>query len=205
MLAALGPEFVTSILDLTPEDLLFIVGPAATGVFVGVLLVGPTTRRYERGSVIDWALTMAGVFMLLLVSAEPVLNWIGDPSHNTLILITAFFAACLGVCNAYVLIPAQTMLQERSNENIRARVYATFFTISNTLAFVPIVFAAALADVFGVIQILIWIAVLIGLIGGQSVARRRIDEKRRWMRVRRRHREGPESISPGSGRRGMPL
>jgi len=205
MLAALGPEFVTSILGLSPEDLLFIVGPAATGVFVGVLLVGKTTRRYDRGSVIDWALTAAGVAMFLLVAAEPILNWFGSPSHNTLILVTAFFATCLGVCNAYVLIPAQTMLQERSHENIRARVYATFFTISNTLAFVPIVFAAALADVFGVVQILICVAVLIGLIGGQSVLRRRLDEKRRWTRVRRRHREGPESISSGSGRRGMPL
>jgi MFS family permease len=205
MLAALGPEFVTSILDLSPEDLLFIVGPAATGVFVGVLFVGRTTRRYERGSVIDWALALAGVAMLLMVSAPPILNWLFSPSHKTLIVITAFFAACLGICNAYVLIPAQTMLQERSHEHIRARVYATFFTISNTLAFVPIVFAAALADVFGVVQILIWVSLGIGLIGGQSVVRRHLEEQRRWMRVRRRHREGPESIASGSGRRGMPL
>ncbi|HRA47759.1 MAG TPA: MFS transporter, partial [Thermomicrobiales bacterium] len=35
MLAALGPEFVSGVLGLAPEDLLFIVGPAATGVFVG--------------------------------------------------------------------------------------------------------------------------------------------------------------------------
>jgi MFS family permease len=205
MLAALGPEFVTRVLGLAPEDLLFIVGPAATGVFVGVLLVGPTTRSIERSSVIDWALAFAGVMMLLMVATQPVLTWIMQPSHDTLILVTAVFAAGLGVCNAYVLIPAQTMLQERSHEHIRARVYATFFTISNVLAFVPIIFAAALADVFGVIQILIWIAFGIGAIGAQSVIRRRIDEGRRWTRVRRRHRDGPESVSARSGRRGLPL
>ena len=205
MLAALGPEFVTMVLGLAPEDLLFIVGPAATGVFVGVLLVGPTTRNLERGSVIDWALALAGLSMLLMVSSEPVLNWITNPSHDLLISVTAIFAACLGVCNAYVLIPAQTMLQERSHEHVRARVYATFFTVSNVLAFVPIVFAAALADVFGVIEILIWVAIGIGAIGAQSVIRRRIDEGRRWTRVRRRHRDGPESIASSSGRRGMPL
>jgi hypothetical protein len=97
------------------------------------------------------------------------------------------------------------MLQERSHEHIRARVYATFFTISNVLAFVPIIFAAALADVFGVIQILIWVSIGIGLIGAQSVVRRRVDEGRRWTRIRRRHRDGPESISARSGRRGLPL
>jgi MFS family permease len=205
MLAALGPEFVTRVLGLAPEDLLFIVGPAATGVFVGVLLVGPTTRSIERGSVIDWALALAGVMMLLMVATQPVLTWIMNPSHNTLIVVTAIFAAGLGICNAYVLIPAQTMLQERSHEHIRARVYATFFTISNVLAFVPIIFAAALADVFGVIQILIWVSIGIGLIGAQSVVRRRVDEGRRWTRIRRRHRDGPESISARSGRRGLPL
>jgi hypothetical protein len=68
---------------------------------------------------------------------------------------------------------------------------------------VPIVFAAALADVFGVVQILIWVSIGIGLIGGQSVIRLHLEEKRRWMRVRRRHREGPESIASTSGRRGM--
>jgi hypothetical protein len=205
MLAALGPEFVTGVLGLSPEDLLFIVGPAATGVFVGVLLVGPATRRIERGSVIDWALALAGLMMLLMVASEPVLNWVSDPSYDTLIIVTAIFAAFLGLCNAFVLIPAQTMLQERSHEHIRARVYATFFTISNVLAFVPIVFAAALADVFGVIEILIWVSIGIGAIGAQSVIRRRIDEGRRWNRTRRRHREGPESISAKSGRRGMPF
>lgn len=205
MLAALGPEFVTGVIGLSAEDLLFIVGPAAMGVFVGVLLVGPTTRRNERGSVIDWALALAGLAMLLMVATKPVLGWFFDPSGATLIVVTAAFAAMLGVCNAYVLIPAQTMLQERSHEHVRARVYATFFTISNTLAFVPIVFAAALADVFGVVEILIWVAIGIGALGAQSVIRRRVDENRRWHRLRRRHREGPESIVPSSGRRGMPL
>ena len=203
MLAALGPEFVTSVLGLTPADLLFIVGPAASGVFIGVLLVGPTTRRVERGSVIDWALALAGIMLICMVATEPVLTWIFNPSHNLLIWVTAIFAAGLGICNAYVLIPAQTMLQERSTEQVRARVYATFFTISNLLAFVPIVFAAALADVFGVIAILIAIGVMIGAIGAQSVIRRRIDEDQRWRRPRRRQREGPESISPSSGRKGM--
>jgi hypothetical protein len=205
MLAALGPEFVSGTLGLAPEDLLFIVGPAASGVFIGVLLVARTTRRTERGSVIDWALAIAGLMMVLMVATTGLLNWVSDPSHETIVLTTAIFAAGLGVCNAYVLVPAQTMLQERSHEHVRARVYATFFTISNTLAFVPILFAALLADAFGVVVILIWVGVLIFALGAQSVIRRRIDEGQRWHRLRRRHRDGPESISPRAGRKCMPL
>ncbi len=205
MLAALGPEFVTDVIGLSSEDLLFIVGPAAAGVFLGVIIVGQTTRRYERSTVIDWALGMAGIALLLMVITQPVLSWIGDPSRDLLITVAAIFATLLGICNAFVLIPAQTMLQERSHEHVRARVYATFFTISNVLAFVPIIFAAVLADLLGVINVLVIVALLIASLGLQSVVRRRIEEQAKWRRSRRLVRDGPESITPGSGRKRFPL
>ena len=204
MLAALGPEFVTDVIGLSSEDLLFIVGPAASGVFLGVIIVGQTTRRYERSTVIDWALGFAGIALLLMVITQPVLSWVGDPSRDLLISVAAIFAALLGVCNAFVLIPAQTMLQERSHEHVRARVYATFFTISNVLAFVPIMFAAILADILGVVNVLVIVAVLIAALGLQSVVRRRIEEEAMWRRSRRLVRDGPEAITSGSGRKRFP-
>ena len=205
MLAALGPEFVTDVIGLSSEDLLFIVGPAASGVFLGVIVVGQTTRRYERSTVIDWALGLAGIALLLMVITQPVVSWVGNPSRDLLITVAAIFAALLGVCNAFVLIPAQTMLQERSHEHVRARVYATFFTISNILAFVPIIFAAVLADLLGVINVLAIVAILIASLGLQSVVRRRMEEEAMWRRSRRLVRDGPESITPGSGRKRFPL
>ena len=60
--------------------------------------------------------------------------------------VAGALAAILGICNALVLVPSQTILQERSHEHIRARVYATFFTITSVVSFVPIFFAAAAAD-----------------------------------------------------------
>jgi MFS family permease len=204
MLAALGPEFVTTVIGLSSEDLLFIVGPAASGVFLGVIVVGQTTRRMERSSVIDWALGLAGVALLLMVLSQTLLKPF-DPSRDLLIAVAGLFAAALGVCNAFVLIPAQTMLQERSSEHVRARVYATFFTISNVLAFVPIVFAAALADWLGVTKVLVLVALVIAGLGGQSVVRRRLEEQERWRRARTRVREGPESIAPSAGRKGRPF
>jgi MFS family permease len=140
-----------------------------------------------------------------MVITQPVLSWLGDPSRDLLISVAAVFAALLGVCNAFVLIPAQTMLQERSHEHVRARVYATFFTISNVLAFVPIMFAAVLADLLGVINVLAIVSILIATLGLQSVVRRRVEEDAMWRRSRRLVRDGPESISPGSGRKRFPL
>jgi MFS family permease len=109
-------------------------------------------------------------------------------------LVAAIFAALLGMSNAFVLVPSQTLLQERSHERIRARVYATFFAISNSVAFAPIFFAAASADLFGVTEVLATIALLVVLIGIGGSLSRTVEERARWSRPRMLHREGPEAI-----------
>jgi len=62
-------------------------------------------------------------------------------------------------------VPSQSLLQSTSAERIRARVYATFFTISNSVAFLPIIFAGALADLFGVVKVLVALGLILAAIG----------------------------------------
>ncbi|HKG24677.1 MAG TPA: MFS transporter [Thermomicrobiales bacterium] len=198
MVATLGPDFITGVIGLPKEDIGYIVGPAGIGVFAGVLLVGKVLLRYERSAVIDWALVGAGVMLFLLALSKAIVNlfWVGGDAPRTLVVTTTgFLAALLGVCNAFVLVPAQTLLQERSHEQIRARVYATFFTISNTVSFVPIFFAAAFADLFGVVQVLVAVSLIVGGLGAVSVWRRRHAEEARWAAQRTSHRQGPETIA----------
>lgn len=172
MIAALGPDYVTRVIGLPKEDIGLIVGPAGVGVFTGVLVVGRVAKRIARERLIDLALTSAGINILILALAKGTLNlfWPGDGVPiSVLTVICGFFAMLLGLSNAFILVPAQTMLQERSNEEIRARVYATFFTISNSVAFVPIFFAAASADLFGVVEVLVVVALIIITIGAFSL------------------------------------
>jgi MFS family permease len=172
MIAALGPDYVTGIIGLPKEDIGLIVGPAGTGVFIGVLIVGRVASRVPRERLIDFSLTAAGINILILALAKGTLNlfWPGDGVPlSVLTVICGFFAMLLGFSNAFILIPAQTMLQERTNEEIRARVYATFFTISNTVAFVPIFFAAASADLFGVVEVLTVVGLIVATIGAFSL------------------------------------
>jgi uncharacterized membrane protein len=114
------------------------------------------------------------------------------------VAVAGVLAAILGICNALVLIPSQTILQERSHEHIRARVYATFFTITSVVSFIPIFFAAAAADVLGVVTVLAGVAVLLMGVGALSLARARQSHRQRHQRVRTRHRQGPEAVPPAS-------
>jgi MFS family permease len=199
MLAALGPDFITSILGLPKEDIGYIVAPAGIGVLVGVVFVGQVVRRFQREAIIDWALALAGCMLFLLATSKGILNliWVnGDAPTPLVTAVAGFFAMLLGICNAFILIPSQTMLQERSHEYIRARVYATFYTISNTFSFIPIFFAAAAADLFGVVQVLVVVAGIVGSIGFASIIHRHASESARWARSRTRHRQGPEAVLP---------
>jgi MFS family permease len=198
MVAALGPEFITTVIGLPKEDIVFVVLPAGVGVVAGVALVGRVLKRIERSALIDIALAMAGLSLLGMVLAQPFLNllWLTRGAPQTLLIwVVGMLATVLGVCNAFILVPSQTMLQERSHEHVRARVYATFFTISNTVAFVPIFFAAAMADLFGVTQVLTIVAIIVMSIGLFSIGERRAAEEARWQATRTRHREGPETLT----------
>jgi MFS family permease len=197
MIAALGPDFVTGVIGVPKEDIGYIVGPAGAGVLVGVLIVKRVTRWIERSVLIDAAMAGAGLLVFLLAIVPDVVDaiWAGPSApHQIKVVLEASLAAALGICNAFILIPAQTMLQERSQEHVRARVYAAFFTISNTVSFVPTLFAAAAADVFGVVRVLIGVALLLVVLGGTNLIRHRLEERARWSRPRTRHREGPETL-----------
>ena len=172
MVAALGPEFVTGVVGLPKEDIGYIVAPAGIGVLTGVLIVGRVSRRIDRAKLVDWSMLLAGIMILLTATSRELLDlvWPGGPVPVAIETIAAgAFVGLLGICNAFILVPAQTVLQERSHDDIRARVYATFFTISNTVSFVPIFFAAAFADLFGVVQILSTVGLLLAALGISAI------------------------------------
>src|SRR5690606_16826686 len=124
------------------EDIGLVVAPAGAGILIGVLTVPRVVRRIGRRWLISIAMVLAGIMMAAMAITRNVMDWIvpGDSEVGTVAALVGLFAAILGICNAYILVPSQTMLQERSHEAIRARVYATFFTISNGVAFIPIFF-----------------------------------------------------------------
>lgn len=199
LVAALAPNFLATVVGLPASDIGYIVAPAGLGVIAGVVLVPRLSRRFPREALIDWSVVCGGVSLLLLALSREILSLVlgtAQVPEMAEVVLAGALAAVLGLCNALVLVPSQTILQERSHENIRARVYATFFTITSVVSFVPIFFAAAAADYFGVVRVLAAVAILLVLTGGVSLFRARLARRERFERVRTRHRQGPEAIQP---------
>ena len=199
LIAALAPNFVATVVGLPPGDIGYLVAPAGLGVIAGVVLVPRLASRFRRESLVDWAVVVGGLSLLLLALSRLILTQLIAPMavpQMLEIVVAGVLAAILGICNALVLVPSQTILQERSHEHIRARVYATFFTITSVVSFIPIFFAAAAADLLGVVTVLASVAILLIGVGSLSLIRARQRQRLRHQRVRTRHRQGPEAVPP---------
>lgn len=174
MIAALGPEFIADVLGLPAEDIAYVVAPAGLGVVVGALLVNRVTKVITPVRLIDLGLIGAGVSLALFALTEPIGNLLGiseGDAGKLLIAISVSFAATLGISNAFILVPSQAIMQRAAPEEGVARVYATYFTISNIFSFAPVLFAGAIADIVGVLRVLVVIAVLLALTGLYNLRR----------------------------------
>jgi MFS family permease len=168
LIATLGPEFISGVLLLPRQDIVYLLGPAGLGIVLGALFVGRLSARIGTEWTIDFGLTGAGAVLMLLALTPSVGSalWEQAGEIGTLTVgIAAFFAGLLGLANSLVLVPSQSLLQSASPEEIRARVYATFYTVSNSVAFLPIIFAGALADLFGVVKVLVALGAILAAIG----------------------------------------
>jgi MFS family permease len=178
MIATLGPEYVTNVLQLPVEDLAFILVPAGIGVIVGVATVGKITKRFGIERTIDWAIAAAGIALVLIASVGVISGFIWDDptdERTGALYIAGVVAVVLGMSNAFILAPSQSLLQSRAPENARARVWAAFFMVANGVAFIPIIFAGALADLFGVVTVLFGMGLILIVAGAYQITSRDSD------------------------------
>jgi MFS family permease len=178
MLGTIGPAYVTRVLGIQADDLGFIMAPAGLGMVAGLVLVTRLARAENRERMIDLGLLGAGLATLVFALTQPVLAGLaglagGEPPLPLTMGAAMLMVALMGGSTAFILVPAQTVLQERSPEHARARVYAAFYTVSSAVALGPVLFAGAIGDLFGVTTVLVIVGLTFALIGGLGRVRAR--------------------------------
>lgn len=186
MLGTIGPGFLR-VIGIDQSKLFYVLLPGGLGLVIGVILVGRIARHDNRETMINISLLAAAIALILFAATYPVLSWLytataegNIPNELVVLGLLGFLTFALGMINSFISVPAQTALQERSPEAIRARVFSAFFTISNAILLVPVFFAGALADWLGhamsvfIIGLAVLLTAVIGLYrsrGRRSVER----------------------------------
>ncbi len=171
IMAELAPGFATRVLGLRAEDATYVFWPAGVGILLSSILIGRYGQRVRREVLASAGMLGTGVAMAGLAwttSANrpfdrPLLDGHPETTITTLVMIM-FFALIVGMALAMINIPAQTIVQERSNDAVRGRVFAVQFTLANALGIPPMLFVGGLADLWGIPRVTFAIGVAIILL-----------------------------------------
>ncbi len=170
----LAPKFATGVLHLSQSGLGYILAPAGVGMVIGVVIVGQIATPRNREAMIHGGALSQGV-MLLLFGLVPVVGYrlIGPQSGPVPLIVIGVMlcALLLGVGQAFIVVPSQTLLQERSGEAVRARILSTFFMLSNAAALVPTLTAGLIGDTIGVTAGILALAIGALALGIWSITR----------------------------------
>jgi MFS family permease len=162
---------VVVVLQIRAEDSVFVLAPAGIGTVVGSLLLSTWGDRIDRRRLVELALMALGTLLALMALAATIwqrLGLIEDPASTdgstlawrSLIGVIMALAVLAGFAFVAVIVPAQTLIQERSVPEVRGRLFAVQMVLANVASIAPLVALGELADFIGVGRALL----LVGLV-----------------------------------------
>ena len=175
VIAVIGPGFAAHVLKIPVNTfpILFVM-PAAIGMGVGAFLLTNYFHHTSKDKIINIGLFTTAVALFLLPFAGSFLSQPYVHSFNTQVpqgfqltkvhylIILAFFS---GLANAFMFVPANTLIQEETSDEVRGKIYGTLNSMISLLSLLPIVLVGSIADLFGVSTVLLMLAISVGIIG----------------------------------------
>jgi MFS family permease len=167
----LGPAYMHNVLGRAPEDTYLVLIPATVGMVLTAAVLGRASAgRISRADTLLAALILGGVSLIAFGLLPMLFRSVG--AGVLLTPAAVVFAALFGCALGALLIPAFTVLQERTTEETRGRIFGSIFTVINAAVALPLLLAGGLADAFGVDRVVAGLGAL--LVAGAVTVRTRI-------------------------------
>jgi MFS family permease len=169
ILAMLAPRYVVVEVGIQPEDAVFLFAPAGLGIFLMTLVMTPLANQFGATRLARAGSTIAGG-ALVAMALIPIIGLAGsgvpstalvapgNPFQSQLVLPLMIVSAGIGVGFALANIPSQSVLMERAPVDTRGRIFSVLLLLGNVAAIAPLAFLGALADLYGVNNV-------VGLVG----------------------------------------
>lgn len=172
ILASIAPGYATQILKIPVEEFpLVFVAPAAFGMVVGAIIIVNFLRYRNRSKIITIGLFLSGIAMMLMpygskVASRDFVQFLNMflPDITTM-HVMASLAFALGLANAFVFVPANTLLQEKTPEALRGKIYGFLSTLVGVLSVLPILVVGGLSDLIGVGAVITGIGISLFIFG----------------------------------------
>ncbi len=165
MMAMLAPGYATRVLGMMPEDAIFVFAPAGVGMLANTFVVGRFGYRFRREmmSSIGFSAMVITLFGFGLAGFDLPL-WSTIPKVPTIMLVSL----TLGAEISMVVIPSETLLQEKSPPELRGRVIAVYFLLANLVAIPIMLMVGTMADQIGIPQVIMGVALFLTAIAATT-------------------------------------
>ena len=167
IIATMLPKFSLEVLDIAPENIVFVLAPVGVAVFVGLRSVEFLAYRFNKLVTISAAylLMAASLIALGLVATTAEVFQALDPvglfggsmlgERGARIAATILYANVYGFALTLVLTMGRVLINERIPVAMQGRVFAAQAILANLVAIAPVVLAGLIADTVGVQPVLI--------------------------------------------------
>jgi len=172
--AVIGPGYATHILKIKVEDFpLLFVTPAIAGLALGAIIIGNYFHKHDKTNLTKFGLLMVGICLMFLPYGSKVesrafvhaINYYLPHMLTINILhIMVVLAFALGFAMAFVFIPANTILQEETSDEIRGKIYGVSNSFVGAISILPVLVVGGLADVIGVKSVITGLGITVILI-----------------------------------------
>ncbi len=167
--ASLMPSFALDFLGFRVRDitLVFIV-PTAVGTLLGVALANHLKKKIPKHRLVNFGITLDALALMLAVAIVPLTRWLPDlvpffSPEGVRLALVILLAGASGFADPFILVSAQTVLQERTPNEEQGRVFGLQNTVQNLFAFVPVVAIGALSGVVAVPVVIAGLGVIVGI------------------------------------------
>jgi MFS family permease len=165
MMAMVAPGYSTRVLGMLPEDAFFVFAPAGIGMLVNTFLVGRFGYRFRREVMSSVGFSAMAVTMLGFgVAGFDLPLWATIPKLPVIMALSV----TLGAEISLVVIPAETLLQEKSPPELRGRVIAVYFLLANVVAIPIMLLVGTAADRLGIPQVILGVVFFLTIVAAVS-------------------------------------
>lgn len=175
IVATIAPGYATQILGIQVEQFpLLFVAPAALGMVVGAVILVNMFHSHPKERIINTGIFLSGAAMLLLpygskVASRGFIQVLNAFLPHILLInilhIMVVLAFILGIANSFVFVPANTLIQEKTTDEFRGKIYGFLNTIVGALSLFPIIVVGGLSDIIGVGTVISGIGISLLLLG----------------------------------------
>ena len=182
IVAAIAPGYANEVLHIKVEEFpILVIAPAAAGIVIGSIIIVNKLYAKRKKDIITVGIFLSAMVLMIMpygseIVSKEIIMEINRTLPNYFIInnrdVIMTLAFILGFANALVFIPANTLLQEKTSDSTRGKMYGVLNTFVGIFSFMPILLVGSFADLVGVGSVVMGIGVCLLLIVIAKVALR---------------------------------